>query len=300
MTEPEVEVKRLNILFENSKSTCMKRSLILYVAFLFAACHTSSDQKSEEAAITKLLNNESQFAAKGDSIQWKNCWVNSDDASFIFTSAAGVEVYDDFQSLAQAIGQTKPFELKLERDNYRYTIGDDVAFVSFDQQDNWEGVNRKTKETRTLRKVNDEWKILHSSVVVISSFTSQVTASYHAPVDKIPKNPRNGFHNISGLGGMSIGYMEVPGPTDFTPLFKGLPGDMCSCPHWGYVIDGALRIKYPGGKEETVNAGEVFYWPAPHTGIVDKNVKFIDFSPDDRYIPVMDHLAKKIAEATSE
>ncbi|PVD50663.1 hypothetical protein DC498_18910 [Terrimonas sp.] len=72
---------------------------------------------------------------------------------------------------------------------------------------------------------------------------------------------------------------------------------MCSATHWGYVIDGALRVKYPGGKEDIVSAGEVFYWPASHTGIVDKNVKFVDISPDGKFIPVMDHLAKKMAAA---
>lgn len=75
---------------------------------------------------------------------------------------------------------------------------------------------------------------------------------------------------------MSIDYMDVPGPADFTPFFKRLPENMCSATHWGYVIDGSLRIKYPEGKEDVVNAGEVFYWPAPHTAIVDKNVKFVD------------------------
>jgi hypothetical protein len=75
---------------------------------------------------------------------------------------------------------------------------------------------------------------------------------------------------------------------------------MCNSPHWGYVIDGSLRIKYPGGKEETIGAGEAFYLPAPHTGEVDKNVKFIDFSPDSKFIPVMDHLAKKMAEAVAK
>ena len=117
-------------------------------------------------------------------------------------------------------------------------------------------------------------------------------------VNKIPVNPRNGFTNLSGFGGMSIGYIDMPVPADFTPFFKGLPGDMCNSPHWGYVIDGSLRIKYPDGKEETIGAGEAFYWPAPHTGIVDKSVKFIDFSPDHKFVPVMDHLAKKMAEAT--
>ncbi|HRO45499.1 hypothetical protein [Agriterribacter sp.] len=278
----------------------MKTELFISSVLLCLACNSTSNRQSDEAAITKLLDNESHFAAKGDLAQWASCWVDSDATSFIYTSAGGVETLKGFKPLAQAIGEIEPFELKLARDNYNFEIGDDIAFVGFDQQDNWGGADHKKKETRTLRKVNGEWKIVHSTVVNLSSFDQQSTASWHMPVSKFPKNPRNGFQNLSGLGGMSVGYMEVPGPADFTPFFEGLPGNMCSSPHWGYVIDGALKVRYPGGKEETVNAGEVFYWPAPHTGVVEKNVKFIDISPDGKFIPVMDHLAKKMAQASSQ
>ncbi|MFT3947031.1 MAG: hypothetical protein QM763_08670 [Agriterribacter sp.] len=274
----------------------MKLTFVVFV-IVCISCNSSSDRKADEAAITKLLENESHFAAKGDSVQWASCWLNSDAVSFIYTSAEGVQSVKGFKTLAQFIGEIKPFDLKLKRDNYSYTIGDNIAFVSFDQQDNWGDIDRRTKETRTLQRVNGEWKTLHSSVINVSSFDQPQTASYHMPVNKMPKNPRNGFTNISGLGGMSISYMDVPGPADFTPFFEGLPENMCSSPHWGYVIDGALKLKYADGKEETVKAGEVFYWPAPHTGIVEKNVKFIDISPDGKFIPVMDHLAKKMAEA---
>ncbi|MFT4016789.1 MAG: hypothetical protein QM668_07475 [Agriterribacter sp.] len=279
----------------------MKNLLIVTIILFSLGCNTASDKKSDESVITKLLENESHFAAKGDSAQWASCWLNSDDVSFIFTSSEGVQFVKGFKTLAQFIGEDKPFDLKLKRDNYNYKIDDNIAFVSFDQQDNWGGnVDRKTKETRTLQKVNGEWKTVHASVVEVSSFNEAPTASYHMPVNKMPKNPRNGFQNISGLGGMSISYMDVPGTADFTPLFEGLPENMCSSPHWGYVIDGALKLRYADGKEETVNAGEVFYWPAPHTGVVEKNVKFIDVSPDGKFIPVMDHLAKKVAAASSK
>ena len=278
----------------------MKPGTLALTALLMATCNTLFAQKSEEAAITKLLQDESHFAAKGDSAQWANCWLNTNEVSFILTSSGGVQTFNGFKALAQAIGEIEPFDLKLTRYNYQFTIGGDIAFVRFDQQDNWGGVDQKKKETRTLRKVKGQWKTVHSSVVVVSSFEQPGTASYHMPVTQIPKNPRNGFQNLSGLGGMSIGYMEVPGTADFTPLFKGLPDDMCPSPHWGYVIEGSLTVKYPGGKEETVNAGEVFYWPAPHTGVVEKNVKFIDISPDGPFKTVMDHLAKKMKEMSGK
>lgn len=274
----------------------MKRTLIFLAVLFLAACQKTSDRKSDEAAITKLLDDETHYAAMGDSKAWASCWINSDEASFIFTDVDGVQTYTDFNALANMISGVEPFELKFSRSNYEYVLGDDIAFVSFDQEDNWGGVDRKTKETRTLRKIDGLWKIAHAAVVVVSSFPSP-SPSYHLAVTKIPPNPNNGFANVSGLGGMSIGYMDVPGPADFTPFFAGLPGDRCGSPHWGYVIDGSLRILYPGGKEDTVSAGEAFYWPAPHTGVVDKSVKFVDFSPDHQFIPVMTHLAKKMAEA---
>lgn len=272
----------------------MKPTFMVFTILTLLACNSVSDKKSDEAAITKLLESESHFAAKGDSAQWAGCWNNSDETTFIYTNAEGVTSVKGFGPLAQFIATVEPFDLKLKRDNYNYTIGNDIAFVSFDQQDNWGDIDRNKKETRTLRKINGEWKITHASIVELSSFNTAQSASWHTLANKIPQNSKNGFQNVSGLGGMSIGYMEVPGPADFTPFFKGLPENMCSSPHWGYVIDGSLRIKYPGGKEEVVSAGEVFYWPAPHTGAVDKNVKFIDISPDSKFIPLMDHLAKNM------
>lgn len=270
---------------------------ILFLAIVCIACNSSDDPKDDEAAITKLLNDETHFAAKGDSTNWASCWVNSDDASFTITTADGTQSYSDYNSLAREIAQVNPFDLKLTRSNYDYVIGDEVAFVSFDQQDNWGGIDRKTKETRALRKINGDWKIVHANIVDLSSTGNQQTGSFHMDINKIPKNPKTGFNNISGLGGMSINYVQIAAPADFTPLFEGLPGNMCPSPHWGYILEGSVRVRYGDGKEETLNAGEVCYTPAPHTAVVDKNLKFIDFSPDSKFVPLMEHMAKKMAKA---
>lgn len=134
----------------------------------------------------------------------------------------------------------------------------------------------------------------------MSNEVENQTESFQIAWDKIPPNPKTGFTNLSGLGGMSIGYVDVPTPTDFSSLFVGLPKDMCNSPHWGCVLEGSVRLIYGDGKEETIIAGEVFYWPAPHTAIVDSNVKFIDFSPDEQFVPLMDHIAKNMAEQSAE
>jgi hypothetical protein len=268
---------------------------------LCCACANPINYDAEEASITKLLNDETNYAAAADSANWASCWITSEEASFMITTVDGTQNYYDFNSLASEISDSEPFELKLSRDNFNFVIGSEVAFVSFNQQDNWGGNGeRMTKETRTLKKAEGHWKIVHSNVVDVSSFERPQTESFHMSYNEIPANPKTGFTNLSGLGGMSIGYVEAPSAVDFTPLFEGLPDDLCISPHWGYILEGSIRLKYGDGKEETVNAGEVFYWPAPHTAIVDENVKLIDFSPDREFVPLMDHIATKVAEQTSE
>ncbi len=101
---------------------------------------------------------------------------------------------------------------------------------------------------------------------------------------------------LPNYGGMTVCFNELPKGTDFTPLLQGLSNDSCHCPHWGYVTEGKILIKYDDGQEETVRAGEVFYWPAGHTAIVQEDVKLIDFSPSKEFDEVIAHVGKKMAE----
>lgn len=41
---------------------------------------------------------------------------------------------------------------------------------------------------------------------------------------------------------MRVSIISLPAGTDFNPFLKGLPDDLCPCPHWGYIIKGRLRI----------------------------------------------------------
>lgn len=272
------------------------KHLLPILALLCWACAKPVDQQAEQAAIKQLLEDETRFAAGADSSRWAACWLQSEEASFLFTNADGAQSYSSFNTLASAISSINPFELTLRRENFSFVIGDDVAYVSFDQQDNWGGAGeRKTKESRTLKKEDGQWKILHSNVIEVSSFERANRGSWHMLAESIPPNAATKLQNVSGMGGMSVGYVAVPAGTDFSPFFTGLPYDMCTSPHWGYMLEGAVRIKYQNGMEEIVKAGEVFYWPAPHTAIVEKNSKFIDFSPDREFIPLMEHVAVKLA-----
>ena len=95
-------------------------------------------------------------------------------------------------------------------------------------------------------------------------------------------------------GGVYARHIVLPAGVDFTPLLAGLPGDLCHCPHWGYVLEGSINLRYADGREETNRAGDVYYWPGGHTGWTDEGVTFIEFSPTAEILPVLDHLSKQL------
>ncbi len=100
----------------------------------------------------------------------------------------------------------------------------------------------------------------------------------------------------SECDGVLARHIQLPKGTDFTPLFKGLPGDLCQSPHWGQVLAGSIRVRYADGTEEVSSAGDVYYWRGGHTGWTDEGVTFLEFSPTKDIEPVLAHLAKQMAD----
>ena len=80
------------------------------------------------------------------------------------------------------------------------------------------------------------------------------------PVSKpseLPENgggrwPHTGFRSVQ-WGDLEVGYTVAP-PIDCAPGYKGLPGDLCQCPHYGYVFKGRMRATYPGSDWRTMRA----------------------------------------------
>ena len=104
------------------------------------------------------------------------------------------------------------------------------------------------------------------------------------------------MRRLEGYGGMTVAFNELPAGTDFAPLLQGLKNNSCHCPHWGYMVEGELLVKYDDGTEETLTTGDIFYLPPGHTAMVTKDMKFLDFSPEKELNEVMDHIAKKMGE----
>ncbi|MFJ3880589.1 hypothetical protein ACIPW5_24390 [Streptomyces sp. NPDC090077] len=90
-------------------------------------------------------------------------------------------------------------------------------------------------------------------------------------------------------GGLSAGFFRLPAGTDMTGAVQGLPGDMCPCPHWGYVLKGRLLMRTAEGDEE-YGAGEAFYWGPGHIPVALADTEYVDFSPTAEFREVIDHV----------
>jgi hypothetical protein len=82
-------------------------------------------------------------------------------------------------------------------------------------------------------------------------------------------------------GDMGIESSQIRMKTDPAPLFNGLPDNRCQCPHWGYVVKGTVRFRFPN-REEAFHAGEAYYAEPGHTPILEAGTVYVEFSPKDK------------------
>lgn len=105
---------------------------------------------------------------------------------------------------------------------------------------------------------------------------------------------RKGFGDATGFGAISGECFTLAAGVDTTPLFEGLEGDLCQCPHWGFVVSGRLTTTDAGGVQETVVANDLFYWPPGHNVRVDADAEIIMFSPQREHTHVISHMIEKV------
>jgi hypothetical protein len=94
------------------------------------------------------------------------------------------------------------------------------------------------------------------------------------------------------FGEMSVAWVKLGAGADLRPALKGLQGDMCQCPHWGYMLRGQLRMHTPEGMQ-TYSAGEAFYWAAGHAPEAITDCEYVDVSPTKEVEKVLRHVTGK-------
>ena len=110
---------------------------------------------------------------------------------------------------------------------------------------------------------------------------------------------RTNFGEAGGFGAMSGEYFTLSAGVDTTPLFQGLEGNLCQCPHWGFVLAGQLTTTDAKGTQETVRTHDLFYWPPGHNVKVDADAEIIMFSPQHQHTQVISHMVAKVSGGPS-
>lgn len=94
-------------------------------------------------------------------------------------------------------------------------------------------------------------------------------------------------------GGLNVSFQRFPKGFDLAPLLRGLPGDACQCPHWGYVTKGRLVIVQEGG-EVRVGPGEAYHMPPGHSVRFEEDTELVELSPPAELAKTMKVIAANL------
>jgi hypothetical protein len=150
----------------------MKKTMLFALICAIAGCFvftSASAQKSDEAAIKKVLNEETSNYFHKNYDGWANTWVHDTAASVLNASANGysqllgwnaiaAQYKNDIEELSvRSEAEIAPF---LNKTDYHIYISGNMATVSFK-----EGSKNPNTEMRTLVKQNGAWKILNFTLI---------------------------------------------------------------------------------------------------------------------------------------
>jgi hypothetical protein len=122
------------------------------------------------------------------------------------------------------------------------------------------------KETSQMGKVSRE---------------SAANVEHHGPVEDRHED----------IDDYTVNFVTMGVTIDATPLLRGLPGDRCPCPHWGYVFKGKITYRF-ADHEEVFVAGDAFYVPSGHAPIVEAGTELVQFSPSEELHLVSDTMTR--------
>ena len=107
-----------------------------------------------------------------------------------------------------------------------------------------------------------------------SSATAEKSADYGVAIDR-----------SSQLDGYTVNFVTITKTHDLSPMLASLPGGNCSCPHWGYVLNGRVVVRY-ADREETLEAGDAFYMAPGHAPEAEEGTELVQFSPTEQLAQV--------------
>jgi hypothetical protein len=95
--------------------------------------------------------------------------------------------------------------------------------------------------------------------------------------------------------GYTANFVAFKADIDAAPFLKGLPGDRCPCPHYGYVLSGRMVFIFDD-REEIHEAGDAFYAPGGHLQRADAGTEVLMFSPAEELRTVSEAIERNMQQ----
>ncbi|MGH9182705.1 MAG: cupin domain-containing protein [Acidimicrobiales bacterium] len=97
-------------------------------------------------------------------------------------------------------------------------------------------------------------------------------------------------------GDHTVVFEKMPGGTDPSDSYKGLPDDRCQCRHFGVLQKGKMIIRY-GDSEEMVTAGQAYYIEPGHLPYIVEDAEVIEFTLTEELKRTIEAAARNAAQS---
>jgi hypothetical protein len=100
------------------------------------------------------------------------------------------------------------------------------------------------------------------------------------------------------VDGYEISFLDLREEVDMAAMLKGLPDDLCPCPHWGYVTAGQVTFTFTD-HAEVFEPGDAFYVPPGHSPAASAGAGFVLISPAEQVAEVNAVIQRNMAAMQS-
>ena len=145
----------------------MKKRFLLCL-FFGSAFVSACAQTADEAAVKKVIDQETASYESGNYEAWANHWAHEPYVLWVINQPDGGYLkVTGWEALSKQIKEFMPDKNSgpkptTQRDNYVIRQNGTMAFVTYDQGDANSPI--RTRESRVLEKKGKDWKSIHSSV----------------------------------------------------------------------------------------------------------------------------------------
>ena len=142
------------------------KTTLMVVAFVLSTVLQSLAQADEDA-IKRVLRSETEGFFKRDKAEWANAWAHTPYVHFAANLYGGdfllVKGWDKLEKQFASQFKSSKVTDKVTVQNANYTVhqNGNMAFVAYDQTLVDSHGKTTSKESRTLEKINGQWKIIN-------------------------------------------------------------------------------------------------------------------------------------------